>query len=72
MCGLKWLCSARAITVGLALVRNLRRGHYAITADTIPVDRLRAAFDELAVLYLTRAPAPSWSDAHMTIAMHQR
>jgi transposase-like protein len=33
MRGLKRLASARTIAAGHAFVQNLRRGHYAITAD---------------------------------------
>jgi transposase, IS6 family len=49
MRGLKRLASARTISTGHAFVQNLRRGHYAITAD-LPV-RLRVcvAFDELSL-----------------------
>jgi hypothetical protein len=31
-------------------VQNLRRGHYAITADLPARDRIHAAFDELALV----------------------
>jgi transposase, IS6 family len=48
MCGLKRLASARTIAAGHAFVQNLRRGHYAITADLAARDRVRAGFDELA------------------------
>jgi hypothetical protein len=48
MRGLKQLSSARVIATGHAFVQNLRRGHYAITADLPAVDRVRVAFDELA------------------------
>jgi len=30
-------------------VQNLRRGHYAITADVPVLDRVRVAFDDLAL-----------------------
>jgi IS6 family transposase len=43
------LASARTIAAGHAFVQNLRRGHYAITADPALHDRVRAAFDELAL-----------------------
>ncbi|MDQ6850456.1 MAG: transposase [Actinomycetota bacterium] len=49
MRGLKQLSSARTITPGHAFVQNLRRGHYAITADLAVHDRVRTAFDELAL-----------------------
>jgi transposase-like protein len=48
MRGLKRLASARTISAGHAFVQNLRRGHYAITADLAVQDRLRVAFTELA------------------------
>jgi transposase-like protein len=47
---LKRLASARAAAAGHALVQNLRRGHYAITADLPLRDRVRVAFDELAMV----------------------
>jgi transposase, IS6 family len=49
MRGLKRLASARTIAAGHAFVQNLRRGHYAITVDVPVRDRLRVAFDELAL-----------------------
>jgi IS6 family transposase len=49
MRGLKRLASARTIAAGHAFVQNLRRGHYAITVDLPVRDRLRVAFDELAL-----------------------
>lgn len=49
MRGLKRLASARTVTTGHAFVQNLRRGHYAITADLDLQDRVRSAFDELAL-----------------------
>jgi hypothetical protein len=49
MRGLKRLGSARTIAAGHAFVQNLRRGHYAITTDLPVYDRLRVAFDELAL-----------------------
>ncbi len=49
MRGLKRLASARTIAAGHAFVQNLRRGHYAITADLPIPDRVRVAFDDLAV-----------------------
>ncbi len=48
MRGLKQMRSARTISTGHAFVQNLRRGHYAITADLPAHDRVRVAFDELA------------------------
>jgi transposase-like protein len=49
MRGLKRLASARTVSAGHAFVQNLRRGHYAITADQPAHDRVRTAFDKLAV-----------------------
>jgi transposase, IS6 family len=49
MRGLKTILSLRAISAGHAFVQNLRRGHYAITTDLPIHDRLRVAFDELAL-----------------------
>jgi IS6 family transposase len=43
------LASARTIAAGHAFVQNLRRGHYAITADLALHDRVRVAFDEPAL-----------------------
>jgi transposase-like protein len=48
MRGVKQMACARTITAGHAFVQNLRRGHYAITADLDLHDRVRTAFDELA------------------------
>jgi transposase-like protein len=48
MRGLGRLPSPRTIAAGHAFVQNLRRGHYAITADLPNHDRVRVAFDELA------------------------
>jgi transposase, IS6 family len=50
MRGLKRLASTRTIAAGHAFVQNLRRGHYAITADLPVRDRVCVAFDELAVV----------------------
>jgi hypothetical protein len=47
MRGLKRLASARTITAGQGFMQNLRRGHYAITADLQVHDRIRIAFSEL-------------------------
>ncbi len=49
MRGLKQMRSARTISAGHAFVQNLRRGHYAIIADVAVQDRVRVAFDELAL-----------------------
>jgi IS6 family transposase len=49
MRGLKRVASARTISAGHAFVQNLRRGHYAITLDLPMHDRVRVAFDELAL-----------------------
>jgi len=46
---LQRLTSARTIAAGHAFVQNLRRGHYAITADLPVHDRVRVAFAELAL-----------------------
>jgi IS6 family transposase len=49
MRGLKRLRSARILAAGHALVQNIRRGHYEIATDEPAHDRLRVAFDALAV-----------------------
>jgi transposase, IS6 family len=49
MRGLKLVNSARVIAAGHAFVQNLRRGHYELTADLPVHDRVRIAFDELAL-----------------------
>jgi transposase, IS6 family len=49
MRGLKRVDSARVIAAGHAFVQNLRRGHYELTADLPVHDRVRIAFDELAL-----------------------
>ena len=49
MRGLTRLASARTVAAGHAFVQNLRRGHYAISADLPVQDRIRVAFDELAL-----------------------
>jgi len=49
MRGLKGQASARAIAARHALVQNLRRGHYSMTADLPMCDRTGIAFDELAL-----------------------
>jgi transposase, IS6 family len=48
MRGLKRVRSARTIAAGHAFVQNLRRGHYELTADLPPPNRVRTAFTELA------------------------
>jgi transposase, IS6 family len=48
MRGLKTIRSLRAVAAGHAFVQNLRRGHYELTADVPPHDRVRVAFTELA------------------------
>jgi IS6 family transposase len=47
MRGLKRFRSAHILAARHAFVQNIRRGHYEIAIDQPPVDRLRAAFDEL-------------------------
>jgi IS6 family transposase len=49
MRGVKRLASARTIAAGHAFVQNLRRGHYPMTADMPMCDRIRIAFDQLAM-----------------------
>ena len=49
MRGLKRLASARSIAAGHASMQNLRRGHYAITTGLHAHDRIRVAFDQLAL-----------------------
>jgi IS6 family transposase len=49
MRGLKRTRSARTIAAGHAFTQNLRRGHYAITADLPIHHRIRVAFNELAL-----------------------
>ena len=46
---LKRFRSARILAAGHAFVQNLRRGYYEIAIDQPARDRLRAAFDELAL-----------------------
>jgi IS6 family transposase len=50
MRGLKRAASARTVAAGHAFVQNLRPGHFAITADLPVQDRIRVAFDELALV----------------------
>jgi hypothetical protein len=49
MRGLKQVASARTISTGHAFVQNPRRVHYAIAVDLPVHDRVRAAFEELAL-----------------------
>ena len=46
---IKRLRSARIITAGPALIQNLRRERYEIIAEQPPRDRVRTAFDQLAL-----------------------
>ena len=48
MRGLKRQACAHTIAAGHAFVQNLRRGHYAITADLPVRDRVRVGFGDLA------------------------
>jgi IS6 family transposase len=48
MRGLKHLSSATTTAAGHAFVHNLRQGHYELTTDLPPPDRVRNAFTELA------------------------
>ena len=48
MRGLKRHRSAATIAAGHAFVQNLRRGHYELLSDHPRVERVRAAFDDLA------------------------
>src|SRR5436305_8984806 len=49
MRGLKQLGSVRVISVGHALIQNVRRGHYKLATDIDPQHRLTTAFAELAL-----------------------
>jgi IS6 family transposase len=49
MRGRRCVASARTIAAGHAFVQNLRRARDAITVDLPVRDRLRVAFDELAL-----------------------
>jgi IS6 family transposase len=51
MRAVKTIRSLPTISAGHAFVQNLRRGHYAITADLPAPDRVRVAFDELALAH---------------------
>ncbi len=50
------------VTAGHAFVQNLRRGHYAISADLPVHDRVSVAFDELAlsICSVKQLDRPSW------------
>jgi hypothetical protein len=50
MRGLKKAASTRRISLGHALVQNLRRGHYELGLEVPPNRRLAAAFTELALV----------------------
>ena len=49
MRGLKRLRSTAVIAAGHAFVQNVRRGHYELTIDIEPKDRVSATFTELAL-----------------------
>ncbi len=49
MRGLKQFRSAQILAAGHAFVQNIRRGHYEIAVDQPGRERLRVAFDELAL-----------------------
>jgi IS6 family transposase len=49
MRGLKRLASSRNIATGHTFVQSLRRGHYELTVEVPVHDRVRAAFDQLAL-----------------------
>ena len=49
MRGLKRAQSLQAVAAGHAFVQNLRRGHYEFVHDNRPNDRVRIAFDALAM-----------------------
>jgi transposase-like protein len=48
MRGRKSITSLSIVAAGHALMQNLRRGHYELTADLPVHDRVRGAFTELA------------------------
>jgi IS6 family transposase len=50
MRGLKSHRSVRILAAGHAFVQNLRRGHYDIATEVPSYHRLRAAFDNLALV----------------------
>jgi hypothetical protein len=47
MRGLKTERTASVVVRGHAFVQNLRRGHYELGVDALPVFRLATGFDEL-------------------------
>ena len=47
MRGLKRDRTASIVIKGHAFIQNLRRGHYELGADTTPLQRIAAAFDDL-------------------------
>jgi IS6 family transposase len=47
MRGLKRDRTARLVIAGHAFMQNLRRGHYELGVDALPMFRIAAAFDEL-------------------------
>jgi IS6 family transposase len=49
MRGLKRFRSSHILAAGHALIQNLRRGHYELAVDQPARERLRVAFDELAL-----------------------
>jgi hypothetical protein len=49
MRGLKQLRSVRVISIGHALIQNVRRGHYELATDVGPRHRLATAFTALAL-----------------------
>ena len=49
MRGLKRLASVRTVLAGHAFVQKLRRRHYELTADLPVHDRVRVAFEDLAL-----------------------
>jgi hypothetical protein len=49
MRGLKRLRSVRVISAGHAFVQNIRRGHYELSIELDPQQRLPAPFAELAL-----------------------
>jgi transposase, IS6 family len=49
MRGVKTIKSLRVVATGHAFAQNLRRGHYELTVDLLPLhDRVRGAFEQLA------------------------
>ncbi len=49
MRGVKRHSSARTVAAGHAFVQNLRRGHHDIATEVSDQQRLRKAFDDLAI-----------------------